>query len=215
MNEKTRQLALEKKKAISMERRQKALSLLEKGMTRREIAKILGVSKGSVNAYCNGYKSPAGISKPIDIGNPDISKPIIDTKKIEEKCYGLLKELISTFIQESVEKILREIPIQDIIETETIKVLKNANVGFSTNSNKAAKVKSKKKNPVIIAEEKPMIGSPIEENHDPIVGEPTEENPTITITDLPLSHQESETKTILMILPQKPMLNLGNKAISF
>jgi predicted transcriptional regulator/predicted DNA-binding transcriptional regulator AlpA len=156
MNEETRKLALERKRALSMERRQKALLLLEEGMSRREIAEILGMSVGSVNVYCKGFISSAGIRKPI-------SKPIntnkhIDIKKIEEKYHDLLKELIMAFIQESIETILSEIPIQDIIETETTKALKNANVGFLPNNNKAVKVESKKKNPVSapVVEETPI-----------------------------------------------------------
>jgi transposase len=217
MNEATRKLALEKKKALSMERRRKALLLLEEGMSRREIAKTLGLSIGSVNVYCNGFKSPAGSRKLIDISNPDTNKPSsinkpIDTEKQDKNLVGgnwqdLLKKSIMVFIQESVENILKEMPIQDIIESEIIKALKNANVDFSTN-NKAEKVKSKKKNPVpaIIVEENPVVDNAIEEN-------PIED--TITIVDPPLSHQESETRTILMVLPKSPTLNLKNKAVSF
>jgi hypothetical protein len=135
----------------------------------------MDLSIGSVNVYCNGHKSPA-IRKPIDISKTnisipsDISKPIIETKRIEDEFHDLLKELITAFIQESVKNILKEISIQDIMETETKKAIKNANLGFSTNNNKAVKAKSKKKNPVpaLMVEEKP-----IKETYEPIVDDPT------------------------------------------
>jgi predicted transcriptional regulator len=262
MNEETRQLALEKKKALSMERRQKALSLLENGMSRREIAKTLGLSMGSVNVYCNGFKSSTGINKPVDISKSidtnksiDISNPIntntstnistpssinkhidtnkpIGTKKQNKKLIGcnwhdLLKESITAFIQESVETVLKEVSVQDIIKTAIIKALKNDNKDFSTNINKAVKVKSKKKTvsvPVAVVEENPMVDNPIKENPEPIEAVPMVEN---NVEEKPIEgksigenidpiadepSQDTET-TILMLLSKPPALNLETDSI--
>jgi predicted transcriptional regulator len=92
-------------------------------MSRKDIAKKLGVSMGSVNVYCNGAAQSSKTVKAAETSKKKTEIPVSNNWK------ELLKESVSAYISENVFEIISGIPIQEIVNKAISEKMKNVAIG--------------------------------------------------------------------------------------
>jgi type I restriction-modification system DNA methylase subunit len=130
-------------------------------MSRKDIAKKLGVSMGSVNVYCNGAAQSNKTVKAAETSKKKTEIPVSNNWK------ELLKESVSAYISENIVEIIGEIPIQEIVNKAISEKMKAVVIGGPA---PAAEKKPEKK-----AGGKPVAGTDTVETsiaEKPVKGKP-------------------------------------------
>jgi excisionase family DNA binding protein len=111
---------LRKKRILTQEERQKIIELLNAGLSIREIAKRLGVSKGAVEYYSREKKNLTLMD--IEILLEHIKDLLIEiNNKLENLLIGVSYESLKTVEEE---KVSNEVVSQDKIKTEEVLTVK-------------------------------------------------------------------------------------------
>lgn len=113
---------MRKKRILTQEERQKIIELLNTGLSIREIAKRLGVSKGAVEYYSR--KEEILTLKDIETYLDEIKDLLIEmNNKLENLLIGVSYESLKTIEEE---KVSNEVVSQDSIKTEKTYTVKEA-----------------------------------------------------------------------------------------
>jgi predicted transcriptional regulator len=169
MTEEIRNSAIEAKKAASREKREKAISLYKSGMSKKDIAKTLGVCIATVYKYLSGTENV----------KPKMGKPVSNAS-VNNDWHGVLKNMVMNFIQKSINEIIAEIPVEEIIKEAVINAVKG---GIPQNGTpEAKKTETKKPKPKKPSEDKKQ-DAPMPIGETPIGETPLEETPEVEIAE--------------------------------